>query len=117
MANTSNSSSNNSTKKSSSSSKTTRTYTAKTNVSVRSVLNFLSYVAVFCIGVALILQFIFQKVGGGGSIASAFQMVAQCLAYSVVSIYAFFFARTKRNIWYLICWLIAVILIIIFIIL
>ena len=85
-----------------SNSKTTTKSSTKATFTVRSVLNFMSYISVFCIGVALILQFIFQKVGGGGSVANAFEMVAQCLAYAVVSVYAFFFARTKRNIWYLI---------------
>lgn len=96
-------------KKSSSSSSTT----TKRTVTFRGIVNFVSYIAVFCIGIALILNVIFK----GNSFSNAFQMVAECLAYIVVSISAFYYARSKRSIWYLICWIVAVVLIIVFIIL
>lgn len=98
--------------------RTTKTSSStKTTVTVRSLLSALSYGAVFCIGVALVLQFVFQKIGSGARIADAFEIVAECLAYLVVSVHAFYFARTKRNMAYIICWAIAVTLIVIFIIL
>ena len=96
-------------KKSSSSSTTT----TKRTITFRGIVNFISYIAVFCIGIALLLQVCLKS----NSFSSAFQMVAECLAYVVVSISAFFYARNKRSIWYLICWIVAVILIIVFIIL
>ena len=98
--------------------KTTKTKSStKTTVTIRSVLSALSYGAVFCIGIAFVLQFVFQKFGGGVRVANAFEVVAQCLAYFVVSINAFYYAKTKRNAAYLICWAIAVTLIVVFIIL
>lgn len=88
----------------------------KTNITVRSTLNLISYLSVFCIGVALTLNYIFRKVSldGGARIAGAFGTVAECLAYLVVSVYSFYFARTKRNVAYIICWAFAVALIVVF---
>lgn len=88
----------------------------KTNVTVRSTLNIISYISVFCIGIALTLNYVFRKVSldGGVRIANAFGTVAECLAYLVVSVYSFYFARTKRNNIYIIFWAIAVALIVVF---
>ena len=93
--------------------KNNNTSNTQRGITFRGIMNFISYIAVFFIGVALLLQVCFKS----NSFSTAFQMVAECLAYFVVSVSGFFYAKSKRSIWYLICWLIAVVLIVVFIVL
>ncbi len=94
-------------------SKNTSTSSTKRVFSFRTIVNFVAYIAIFLIGVALALQVIFKN----NAISDAFQMVAEILAYIIAGISAFFYARSKRNIWYLLIWIVAVILIIVMLIL
>ena len=89
---------------------------SQTTVSVRSALSIISYLSVFCIGVALALNYIFRHVSldGGVRIADAFGTVAECLAYFVVAVHSFYFAKTRRNVAYIVCWAVAVCLIVVF---
>ena len=93
-------------------SKNTSTSSTKKVFSLRTVVNFVAYIAIFLIGVALALQVIFKS----NAISEAFQMVAEILAYCIAAISAFFYAKSKRNIWYLLIWIAAVILIIVMLI-
>ena len=90
--------------------------TTQTTVTVRSALSVISYLSVFCIGVALALNYVFRNVSleGGARIAEAFATVAECLAYFVVAVNSFYFAKTRRNTAYIVCWTVAVALIVVF---
>lgn len=74
----------------------------------RSFLNLVAYVAIFCIGIALLIGRI-----GGNSIASAFRTVAEILAYFVTAFSAFYFAVSRRHWAYYLIWVICVVLIIV----
>lgn len=80
-------------------------------------VNFLSYIAVALIAVALILSKIFGSFDGLMSVASAMTLVAQIIAYSIVAVYAYSYARTKKHIAWMIAYIIFVIAIIVFLIL
>ncbi|MGN0961724.1 MAG: hypothetical protein ACI4PF_05990 [Christensenellales bacterium] len=74
----------------------------------RNLINLLAYVAIFCIGVALLVGKI-----GVGSIAGAFRTVAEILAYTVTAISAFYFAVSRRHWAYYLIWIICVVLIVV----
>ena len=82
--------------------------TKKTNGGWRSILNLISYIAIVCIGVALLIGKI-----GGASLAASFKRVAEILAYLVTAVSAFYFANSRRHWAYYLIWLICVVLIII----
>ena len=91
--------------------KTTTTTSSSTSKSVKSagwLTNLISFVAVICIGVALILS----KLGFLSSIATALLTIAQTIAFIVVSIVSFFYVYRKKNIWVWLTWIVSVVLII-----
>jgi len=77
-------------------------------------MNFLAYVAIIFVGIALIISLIFNWADGSAEVARAFEIIANLLAYIAVGFYSYFYARSKRNIWFLIAWVVAVVLIIVF---
>lgn len=87
---------------------TTTTTTTKKSMSWRSVLNLIAYVAIVCIGVALLVGKI-----GGTSIAGAFHKVAEILAYLVTAVSAYYFASSRRHWAYYLVWVICVVLIVV----
>lgn len=78
------------------------------NWSWRQFLNLIAYVAIFCIGVALLIGKL-----GVGSIAGAFKTVAEILAYTVTAVSAFYFALSRRHWAYYLVWVICVVLIVV----
>lgn len=74
----------------------------------RHFLNLIAYVAIFCIGVSLLIGKI-----GVGSIAGAFRTVAEVLAYSVTAVSAFYYACSRRHWAYYLIWVICVVLIVV----
>ena len=83
----------------------------------KQVVNFLSYIAVALIAVALVLFKIFSSFDGLTSIANAMEKVAQIIAYSIVAVYAYSYARSKKHIGWMIAYIIFVIAIIVFLVL
>jgi len=81
---------------------------AKNSGGWRSVLNLVSYIAIVCIGIALLIGRI-----GGASLAGAFQRVAEILAYIVTAVSAFYFANARRHWAYYLIWVICVVLIVV----
>jgi hypothetical protein len=76
-------------------------------------LKAMAYWAVVLIGIALLFADLFK---GGGQVGYALRTIANVLAYVVVGCYSFFYARNK-NIWWIIAWAVAIVLIILFTIL
>ena len=74
----------------------------------RSVLNLIAYIAIVCIGVALLIGKI-----GGASLAGSFKRVAEILAYTVTAVSAFYFANSRRHWAYYLIWVICVVLIVV----
>ena len=74
----------------------------------RSFLNLISYIAIVCIGIALLIGKI-----GGASLASSFHRVAEILAYTVTAVSAFYFAASRRHWAYWAIWIVCVALIIV----
>lgn len=88
----------------------TTTHSGKTVKSAGWLTNLISFVAVICIGIALILG----KIGFLSDIAGALLMIAQTIAYIVVTIVSFFYVYRKRNVWTWVAWSVAVVLIVLY---
>lgn len=73
----------------------------------KTVLNCISFVAIACIGIALLIGKI------SSSLAGAFQTVAEILAYFVTAISALYFAISRRHWAYYLVWAVCVVLIIV----
>ncbi|MBO7219374.1 MAG: hypothetical protein J6V40_05320 [Clostridia bacterium] len=73
----------------------------------RGFMNLVAFIAMCCIGVALVFGKIFP------SVASAFDSVAKILAYLITAVSAFYFVRNKRNTVYYIVWAVVVVLIVV----
>ncbi len=73
------------------------------------LVNLSAFVAVILIGVSLMLS----KIGAMGQVANAFMIIANVIAYLVVSVVSFFYVARKKNVWLWIVWAVAIALIII----
>ena len=84
----------------------------KTSGGGRSIMSLVAFIAVFCIGVSLLIGILPLK-----GFASAFAQVAQILAYIITTIIAFNFVKTKKHwaIWTI--WIVSVVLIVVVMIL
>ena len=80
-------------------------------------INLLAYFAVAFIAVALILTKIFTAFPRLMAVADALTMIAQVVAYSITAVYAFYFAKSKKHIAWMILYVLFVIAIIVFFVL
>ena len=86
------------------------------------VLDCLSYFAIIFIAIALIFRLAFQNYAT--EVAGAFQSIGESLAYVICILLGFYWTMrqkgsgwNKRNMWWLICWIVATVIIIVFYIL
>ncbi len=82
------------------------------------ILDCVAYFAIAFIAIALIFRLAFQE--HTPSVASAFQAIGECLAYIICIWLGFYWTMRKRgagwnkhNIWWLICWLVATVVIVV----
>lgn len=82
------------------------------------ILDCLSYFAIIFIALALILKLIFKQ--HSPEVADAFQAVGECMAYVICIWLGLYWSLrmkgtgwNKRNIWWLIAWIVATVVIII----
>ena len=80
-------------------------------------VNFLAYFAVAFIAVALILTKIFSSFSRLEVVANVLEDVAKVIAYSITAVYAFYFAKSKKHIAWMVCYILFVIAIIVFFVL
>ena len=80
-------------------------------------VNFMAYIAIAFIAVALILGKIFSAVGLSSTIIGALNLIAQVIAYAITAVYAFYYAKSRKHIGWMIAYIIAVVAIIVFLVL
>lgn len=80
---------------------------AKTNFS--KAMNFVAFIGLAIVAVVLILQKILS-----GEIIGALRTVGESIAYFVTAVSAYFYVRTKRNIWWYVAYTVFVVLVIVF---
>lgn len=78
-------------------------------------LNILAYISIVLVAVALVLAKVLGWAKAGQDIASAMRLVANVIAYLITAIAAFYYVRSKKNIWFTIVYIVALVLIIVFI--
>lgn len=82
---------------------------AKTNWN--KIFNFIAFVGLCIIAVVLILRKIFT-----GEVVNALATIGACIAYFVTAVSAFFYVRSKRNVWWYVSYAVAVVLVFVFVI-
>lgn len=83
----------------------------------KSFVNFMAYLAVAFIAVALILGKIFSAFPKLAVVTNALSLIAQIIAYTITAVFAFYYAKSKKHIAWMICYIIFVIAIIVFLVL
>jgi hypothetical protein len=81
------------------------------------LINFIAFIAIVFVAAALLVSGIFE--GRNADIAWALKLIADVLSYLVVAFCSFIYATNKwgrkgSNIWYLIVWIVAIVLITIY---
>ncbi|MBP3619543.1 MAG: hypothetical protein J6J24_02660 [Clostridia bacterium] len=83
------------------------------------ILDCLSYFAIMFIAIALVLRLIFKHTGNQ-VLANSFQAIGECLAYVICIWLGFYWTMrkrgtgwTKHNIAWLICWIVATVVIVV----
>ncbi len=84
------------------------------NAKMKQLLSFLAFVSLIMVGLALIISYIFKNNGG---ISESLNLIANVLSYIIVISTAYHYVRSKRNMWYVVTWGIAVALIVLFLVL
>ncbi len=69
---------------------------------------FIAFWAVICIGIALILSVIFKD------LSVAFKTIGDVLSYVVALAASFGYVVYKRNVWYYVGWVVALVLIVVY---
>ncbi len=77
------------------------------------ILQCFAYFSVILIAIAMILRLAFSR-SSVPQIAKSMQGVGECLAYIVCIWLGFYFTRKRGNIWWLIGWIIASVILVIF---
>ena len=83
----------------------------------RKLLNFLGFVATIIIAIAVVIAFIFKEGVsslGFSNVQTALVFIASVIAYFITAVSGFYYARSKKNIAFLITWIVAVVLITVF---
>lgn len=80
----------------------------------KSFVNFIAYIAIAFIAVALILGKIFAAVGLSSTIISALSLIAQFIAYTITAVFAFSYAKSRKNIGWMIAYVVFVVAIVVF---
>lgn len=91
------------------------------NLEFKKALNFMGFVATMCIAVALIISLIISLFGEQKGIPgfqihdviSAFTFIANVLAYFITIVAGFYYARSKRNVWFMVAQTVGTLLIIV----
>jgi len=79
-------------------------------------VNLMAYISIAFIATSLILTKILGALEVGSALIGALDLIAQVIAYSITAVYAFFFAKTRKNIGWLIAYVVFIVAIIFFII-
>lgn len=80
----------------------------------KQIVNFMAYISVALIAIVLIVG----KLLGwlvNANILNLLNVIAQIIAYIITAVYAFCFAKSKRNIGWMIAYIVFIVLIIVFV--
>ncbi len=89
--------------------KTTSSNSSPRPWSTTKIMDVVGYFAMMCIAVALVFRLAFKH--HTPNVANAFQIIGECLAYILCMWLGFYWTRRKRQIGWLIAWIVAAVLI------
>ena len=79
-------------------------------------VNFMAYIAIAFIAVALIIGKILGAVGLSSTVVGALNLIAQIIAYAITAVYAFAYAKSRKSMGWMVAYIIFVVAIIIFLV-
>ena len=79
-------------------------------------VNLVAYISIAFIALSLILGKVLGALEVGAALVHALDLIAQIIAYSITAVFAFFFAKSRKNIGWLIAYVVFVVAIVIFMI-
>ena len=92
------------------------------NLEFKRALNFMGFVATMLIAVALVVSLLVSLISGNGvynipnfeinNVQSAFSFFANILAYFITIISGFYYAKSKRNVWFMVAQVVCTLIII-----
>ncbi len=80
-------------------------------------VNFLSYIAIAFVAVALVLAKIFDTFQLSSNLINAMTLIAQIIAYAITAVFAFYYAKSRKSIGWMIAYVVFVIIIVVFLVL
>ena len=80
-------------------------------------VNFLAYIAIAFVAVALLLAKVFSALNVSSNLIGAFKLIAEVIAYAITAVFAFYYAKSRRHIGWMIAYIVFVIVIIVFLVL
>ncbi len=80
----------------------------------RSLVNFLSYIAIAFIAIAVVLSAVFRFFDPLVRVADAMTIIAQVIAYAIVAVFAFYYAKNRKKIGWMVAYIIFIVVIVIF---
>ncbi len=82
----------------------------------KSVVNFLAYIAIAFIALSLVLQVIFGHFTNLAKVGDAMSIIAQVIAYAITAVFAFYYAKNRKKLGWMIAYIIFVVVIVIFLV-
>ena len=73
------------------------------------VINFIAFIGLMMVAIVLVLQKIVS-----GDLLNAMRVIGESIAYLITAISAFFYVRSKRNVWWYVTYTVALVLVVIF---
>lgn len=83
----------------------------------KGLITFLSYIAIGMVAIALVLAKIFSALSLSSGLVNAMTLIAQVIAYAITAVFAFQYAKARKNIGWMIAFIIFVIIILVFLVL
>jgi len=77
---------------------------------MKKFMNFIAYVAIMFVAIAITIGHIWSDI-------SVLRNIAEIIAYAITAVSAFYYARSKQHPAYMICYVVAVVLIIVMLVL
>ena len=83
----------------------------------RNFTNFLAFISIIAVALSVLVAYILGKVDLGGQIVNILNSVSIILSSIVCALCAFYYVKRKGNIWVTITYIIAVIVVLLFVVL
>lgn len=84
---------------------------------MKKFMNMIAFIGLCMIAFALLLAKLLGVFGVSAGVVNAIQTVGECMAYVVTMVYAFYFVRGKRNVWWWVAYWVSVVVVLLLVVL